>query len=129
MARTQLASLPPAAPASHTIRQAVQLLIPEIAALRDKGYTLSQIADHLNSAGIPVAQSTLRNYTHQPRRKRSGKYDRPDVRKAPAPRKTAATSLPQPAAVPVPTTETKSRKELSNPTRGPFTPKPDRKDL
>ena len=129
-ARQRLASLPPAVPTSVSIRQAVKLLEPEIAALRDKGYSLPQIADHLNAAGIPVAHSTLRNYTYDPRRKRSGKNaQRSDVRKAPAPRKTKLTSPPQPAPVPVPTTETKSQKELSNPKRGPFTPKPDRKDL
>ena len=46
-ARKHLAALPPPVPTSHTIRQAVDQLKSEITNLRDQGYTLAQIADHL----------------------------------------------------------------------------------
>ena len=132
-ARKLLTALPPPVPTSHTIRQAVQQLHSEIAALRDQGYSLAQIADHLNSAGIPVANSTLRNYTAQtqPRRKRGKNAPRPDVRKAPAPAKTKVAS-PPPSQKSI---ATKSQKTLSTKIGGPvsrsgrFTPDPDSKDL
>lgn len=94
--RQHLDSLPDPVSDSLSIRKAVNLLVPQITALREKGYTLAEIATHLNSAGLLVAQSTLRNYARQPRRKRSRNATPPGVRKAPAPRKTAATSPPRP---------------------------------
>jgi hypothetical protein len=77
-AKHLFAALPPPVPTSHTIRQAVDQLKSEITNLRDRGYTLALIADHLNSAGIPVADSTLRNYASQPRRKRGKNAPRTD---------------------------------------------------
>jgi len=133
-ARKRLAALPPPVPTSHTIRQAVNQLKSEITILREQGYSLNQIAQHLHSAGIPVANSTLRNYTSQPRRKQGKNAPRTDVRKAPAPRKTATapspTSLPQSLSAVPPATL--SQKPLSinkepTPKRGStFTLKPDR---
>ncbi len=131
-ARKRLASLPPPVPTSHTIRQAVQQLQSEITALRDQGYSLAQIATHLNSAGIPVANSTLRNYASQPQRKRGKNAPRPDVRKAPAPRKTASPSPPRPSSSTSAVTPPQKSAPLGKappPNRGRFTPKPDRKDL
>ncbi|MBL8240528.1 MAG: hypothetical protein JNM66_24120 [Bryobacterales bacterium] len=133
-ARKTLASLPPPVPTSHTIRQAVDQLKSEISNLRDQGYTLAQIADHLNSAGIPVADSTLRNYASQTRRKRGKNTPRADVRKAPSPRKAAAaapaTSPPQSLSAVPPATLSQKSQSLDiepKPKRGStFTVKPDR---
>lgn len=133
-ARKRLAALPPPVPTSHTLRQAVDQLKSEISNLRNQGYTLSQIADHLNSAGIPVADSTLRNYASQPRSRRGKNAPRTDVRKAPSPRKTpvapSPTSLPLSlSAVPTATLSQKSRSlDIEpKPKRGStFTVKPDR---
>ena len=133
-ARKLLAALPPPVPTSHTIRQAVDQLKSEITNLRDQGYTLAQIADHLNSAGIPVADSTLRNYASQPRRKRGKNAPRTDVRKAPSPRKAAITpsptSLPQSLSSVPPATLSEKNRSLDiepKPKRGStFTVKPDR---
>ncbi len=98
--RQHLDSLPTPVSDSLSIRKAVNLLVPQITALREKGYTLAEIATHLNSAGLLVAQSTLRNYARQPRTKRPRNPTPTGVRKAPAPRKTAdpspAPSPPQP---------------------------------
>jgi hypothetical protein len=128
-ARKLLAALPPPVPTSHTIRQAVEQLKSEITNLREQGYTLAQIADHLNSAGIPVADSTLRNYASQPRRKRGKNAPRTDVRKAPSPRKTAPASSPTNSTVPPATLSEKNRSlDIEpKPKRGStFTVKPDR---
>ena len=132
-ARKRLAALPPPVPTSHTIRQAVDQLKSEITNLREQGYTLAQIADHLNSAGIPVADSTLRNYASQPRRKRGKITPRTDVRKAPSPRKNAAppaTSLPQSFSSVPPATLSEKNRSLDiepKPKRGStFSVKPDR---
>lgn len=131
-----LDSLPDPVSDSLSFRKAIDLLVPRIAALRDKGYTLAEIADHLNSAGLLLAESTLRNYARQPRRRRARKTSPPGVRKAPAPRKNAA---PTPATSPPPSDPKDSVRHLpekspSLPVGGPssrgrFTPKPDRKDL
>ena len=133
-ARTLLTALPPPVPTSHTIRQAVDQLKFEISNLRNQGYTLAQIANHLNSAGIPVADSTLRNYASQPRRKRGKNTPRTDVQKAPSPRKTpvapSPTSLPSSlSSVPYATLSQKSQSlDIEpKPKRGStFTVKPDR---
>jgi hypothetical protein len=133
-ARQLLASLPPPVPASHSIRQAVDQLKSEISLLRDQGYTLGQIASHLNAAGIPVANSTLRNYASQPRTKRGKNISRSDVRKAPVPRKAAtaspATSPPLSSSSLTPATlssQTLSQDIEPKPKRGStFTVKPDR---
>ncbi len=131
----QLDSIPDPVSDSLSFRKAIDLLVPRITALRDKGYTLAEIADHLNSAGLPLAESTLRNYARQPRRRRR-KPSPPGVRKAPAPRKTAAVTAP--ATSPPQTSKDSVRrlpeKSASLPVGGPssrgrFTPKPDRKDL
>lgn len=103
-ARQRFASLPPPTPSSHTVRQAVHQLKTEIEHARSLGYSFAQIADQLNSAGIPVAQSTLRNYASEsprpPRRSRRKPKPIPGVRKAPAPPKaktaSAAASAPEP---------------------------------
>ena len=70
--------------------------------MRSLGYTFAQIAQHLNSAGIPVANSTLRNYASETTPRKRGKHKPPPgVRKAPVPKKTAAASPPSvPAAKP-----------------------------
>ena len=133
-ARKRLANLPPPVPASHTIRQAVDQLKAEITNLHEQGYSLAQIAHHLNSAGIPVADSTLRNYASQPRRKRGKNAPRTDVRKAPSPRKTALapspTSLPPSLSAVPPATLSQKTQSLDiepKPKRGStFTVKPDR---
>jgi hypothetical protein len=133
-ARKRLAALPPPVPTSHTIRQAVDQLKSEISNLREQGYSLTQIAQHLNSAGIPVADSTLRNYASQPRRKRGKNAPRTDVRKAPSPRKTAAapspTSLPSSLSAVPPATLSEKNRSLDiepKPKRGStFSLKPDR---
>ncbi len=126
LARTKLTALPPPTPAAHSIRQALESLKPEIAALRKQGYTLAQVAKHLNSAGIPVANSTLRNFVaaqSPPRRKRGKNVPRSDVRKAPAPAKTKIASPPA-------TERSKtSSSKIGSSVSGRFTPDPDSTDL
>jgi hypothetical protein len=133
-----LDSIPDPVSDSLSIRKAVDLLIPRIAAMRDKGFTLAEIADHLNSAGLPLAESTLRNYARQPRRRRPRKTSTPGVRKAPSPRKTPAVAAAMVASPPQSDSKDSVRhlpeKSPSLPAGGPsgrgrFTPKPDRKDL
>jgi hypothetical protein len=76
--------------------------------MRSLGYTFAQIAQHLNSAGIPVANSTLRNYASEtPLRKRGKHKPPPGVRKAPAPKKTAAAVAASLPSVPAAKPETK----------------------
>lgn len=104
-ARKALASAPPPVPTSLSVRHIVHQLKDEISHMRSLGYTFAQIAQHLNSAGVPVANSTLRNYASEPPPRKRGKHKPPPgVRKAPAPKKTTAAvaaSLPSvPAAKP-----------------------------
>ncbi len=127
LARTKLTALPPPTPAAQSIRQALESLKTEIAALREQGYTLAQVAKHLNNAGIPVANSTLRNFAaaqSPPRRKRGKNVPRSDVRKAPAPAKAKIASSP-------PATERSktSSSKIGSSVSGRFTPDPDSTDL
>ena len=59
-----LDNLPEVTPEKHTltIREAVNLLKPQITDLRQKGYTVEQIAEELSKAGISVKASTLKLY-------------------------------------------------------------------
>ena len=128
-ARKKLAALPPPTPAAHSVRQAVEILKAEITALREQGYTLTQVAEHLNNAGIPVPDSTLRNSPAAltpPRRKRGKNAPRPDVRKAPAPAQSKIAS-PPPATERPKTSSTKIGGSVSR--SGRFTPDEDSTDL
>ena len=107
-ARKTLAALPPPVPASHSVRQAVHQLKQEISHMRSLGYTFAQIAQHLNSLGIPVANSTLRNYASEPPPRKRGKHKPPPgVRKAPSPKKMAAAVAASPPSSPAAKPETK----------------------
>ncbi|KFL87359.1 hypothetical protein AmDm5_3114 [Acetobacter malorum] len=49
-------------PSAFSKRQAVEKLESEITKLRDKGYSLPEIADILTQNGIAIQAGTLRNY-------------------------------------------------------------------
>lgn len=102
--RKRFAALPPAPPSSLTARQIVHQLRGEIEHARSLGYTFDQIASQLNSGGVPLAPSTLRNYTSLPPPRQRGKYKPPpNARKAPAPPKVkaaASAASPPPASSP-----------------------------
>ncbi len=63
-------------------QDAVKLLLPEIAVMQARGYTLNQIAEHLTGNGIEISGSTLRSYIQRakgskvPAKKR--KQEKPD---------------------------------------------------
>jgi hypothetical protein len=42
--------------------RAIQLLAPDIRAMKSKGYTMDQVAQMLTSSGIPIAGTTLKSY-------------------------------------------------------------------
>jgi hypothetical protein len=52
----------------HTKRAAVAMLSREIAELKQRGYTLEQVAEALSGSGLPISTPTLKNYLHRQRR-------------------------------------------------------------
>lgn len=50
---------------------AVRLLIGEIEALKERGYTFDQIAVALTSNGLELTSATLKNYIHRAKQTRS----------------------------------------------------------
>jgi hypothetical protein len=47
---------------NHTKRDAVLVLSTEISQLKERGYTLEQIAEALSASGLPISTPTLKNY-------------------------------------------------------------------
>ncbi len=45
--------------------RAIQLLAPDIRAMKAKGYTMDQVAQMLTSSGIPIAATTLKSYLNR----------------------------------------------------------------
>jgi hypothetical protein len=45
--------------------RAIQLLAPDIRAMRTRGYTMNQVAQMLTSSGIPIAATTLKSYLNR----------------------------------------------------------------
>ncbi len=45
--------------------RAIQLLAPDIRAMKTKGYTMDQVAQMLTSSGIPIAATTLKSYLNR----------------------------------------------------------------
>jgi hypothetical protein len=45
--------------------RAIQLLAPDIRAMKAKGYTLDQVSKMLTSSGIPIAATTLKSYLNR----------------------------------------------------------------
>ena len=80
-AAAKLRQLPPITNAkTHTKADAVQTLAGEIRQLKERGYTMEQIAEALRDAGIDIATTTLRNYlqrSNKPGRKRPARRDSP----------------------------------------------------
>lgn len=68
----ELAELPPS-PTVLTKRKVVALLASDIQRARDKGYTLKQIAQHLESHGIDLGYATIRAALPRQNKKRSAK--------------------------------------------------------
>jgi selenophosphate synthase len=45
--------------------RAIQLLAPDIRAMKTRGYTMNQVAQMLTSSGIPIAATTLKSYLNR----------------------------------------------------------------
>jgi hypothetical protein len=58
----QLQDAPEYAAKEVSMVRAIQLLAPDIHAMKAKGYTMSQVAQMLTSQGIPIAGTTLKSY-------------------------------------------------------------------
>jgi len=58
---------------THTKRDVVALLAGDIQRARDKGYTLKQIAQHLEQRGFNINYNTLRDALPRQKKSRSGK--------------------------------------------------------
>ena len=107
----KLRELPPIERQQRQInkQEAVRLLAKEIQALRQRGYTLEQIAEALRGEGLELTTQVLKNYLQRPTSTRKANP------KALA-RKGADTPAPTPAPAP-------------HPTPGGFTIRPDREKL
>ncbi|MER2601966.1 MAG: hypothetical protein ABTR27_06385 [Candidatus Competibacter phosphatis] len=70
--RESLAELPDDL-VTHTKRDVVALLAGDIQRARDKGYTLKQIAQHLEQRGFNINYNTLRDALPRQKKSRSGK--------------------------------------------------------
>ncbi len=70
--RESLAELPDGL-VTHTKRDVVALLAGDIQRARDKGYTLKQIAQHLEQRGFNINYNTLRDALPRQKKSRSGK--------------------------------------------------------
>jgi hypothetical protein len=87
--------------------KAIQLLAPDIRAMKAKGYTMDQIAQTLRDAAIPIAATTLKSYlsrftfdpdlTPLPHRKRRGTNSRVAAENSPEKRPEASTNEAQDA--------------------------------
>jgi hypothetical protein len=68
----KLRQLPPVTDSKTlTKRDAVAVLAEEILALKDRGYTLDQIAEALGNSGLQISTPTLKNYLNRTKAKRS----------------------------------------------------------
>ncbi len=45
--------------------RAIQLLAPDIRAMKTRGYTMDQVAKMLTSSGVPIAATTLKSYLNR----------------------------------------------------------------
>ena len=87
-----LDSLPDPPPPDLTLRKTVEELRSRIRALLKRGYSFAQIAQQFESQGVHIAESTLRVYSAQPRKKKNSAPS--DVRKASAPAQTQKAKEP-----------------------------------
>ena len=83
-AKAQLRSLPPAPARKHAItaRDAIRLLAKDIQMLQVRGYTIKQIADHLNTLGFSISATSLSSFLS--RAKKNGTDPLPDPTELPA---------------------------------------------
>ena len=49
----------------HNKKEAIKLLVKDIASLRRRGYTLEQVSEALRGEGLDITERTLRNYLQQ----------------------------------------------------------------
>ena len=118
----------PAHEKSLTKKEAVLELKPTITSLRERGYSVEQIADLLQKAGLEITFGSLRQYlaTHQGGRRKRG----------------VKPSAASPATAPQPSSVTTSTKSITSPKTGvppskstntggggTFQPKPDSDEL
>ncbi len=63
-AKSKLRALPPATPPKQpiTAQEAIRLLSKDIQLLQARGYTIKQIAEHLNSLGLSIAATSLSSF-------------------------------------------------------------------
>lgn len=92
---TKLRQLPPVQDAkTHSKRDAIRVLATEIRALRDRGYTLDQIAEALGKNGLEISTPTLKNYLGRAKAKASkAPRKRRDKPASEAPRPQSAASF------------------------------------
>jgi hypothetical protein len=94
--------------------EAVKMLMPEIRALRKKGYTLEQIADMLREDEIDITMNTLKSYIQRLNRSKQS----------------SATAKPNKPVAPPGNTEIKMGNRVpANPGAGAFNIKPDSDDI
>ena len=100
----KLRALPPADNKSRVIskQESIKMLTGEIAELRDRGYTLEQIAEMLTSEKLDIGAPTLKSYLQ--RSKPSGKKPS-SKRKGVALSKPLCSPSPAPIASTIPTPE------------------------
>lgn len=83
----KLRALPPADNKSRVVskQESIKMLTGEIAELRERGYTLEQIAELLTSEKLDIGAPTLKSYLQR---------SKPDGKKASSKRKSAAPTAP-----------------------------------
>jgi hypothetical protein len=60
--RAELAAMPERPVEKVPCKKAIQLLSPQIRAMRDKGYSRKEIAEALTAKGLPISETVLRSY-------------------------------------------------------------------
>jgi hypothetical protein len=78
----KLREMQPASDMTVTTKTAIRELMPELAAMQKRGFTLAQIADALVSSGVNVAVSTLKTYMRRAGDDAKTKARRPKAQRA-----------------------------------------------
>lgn len=77
----KLREMQPAGHSTVTTQAAIRELMPELAAMQKRGFTLTQIADALVSNGVNVAVSTLKTYMRRAGEGAKSKARRPRAKR------------------------------------------------
>lgn len=111
----KLRALPPADNKSRVIskQESIKMLTSEIAELRDRGYTLEQIAEMLTSEKLDIGAPTLKSYLQR---------SKPSGRKSSIKRKGVALSTPPGSSSPAPVASANRTPEQTFGERSPEPP-------